>query len=102
MTNREAQPCRFENGRPLNLPASPADKLYARVHKIMSALPITAARDFRTFSPRVPQTFEELGIPQSLVMDLMCRRLLLEGFSNLQSLSRKLRLSFPILNAVFH
>src|SRR5450755_4344337 len=67
----------------------------------MSALPITNARDLRTFAPRVPQTFDELGIPQSLVMDLMLRRLLLEGFSNLQSLGKKLRLSFPILNSVF-
>src|SRR5579872_6915340 len=68
----------------------------------MSALPVSNMHDFRTFSPRVPQTFEELGIPESLVMDLMLRRLLLEGFSNLQNLGRKLRLSFPILNSVFH
>src|SRR5258708_4682159 len=67
----------------------------------MSALPVPTIRDFRTFAPRVPQTFEELGIPETLVMDLVLRRLLLEGFSNLQSLGRKLRLSFPILNAVF-
>src|SRR3984893_10976452 len=67
----------------------------------MSALPVSAARDPRNFAPRVPQTFEELGIPQSLVMDLMLRRLLLEGFCTLQSLGKKLRLSFPILSAVF-
>ena len=67
----------------------------------MSALPATPPRDHRSFAPRVPQTFEQLGIPSSLVMDLMLRRLLLEGFSNLQSLGKKLRLSFPILNIVF-
>jgi len=67
----------------------------------MSALPVSAVRDPRNFAPKVPQTFEELGIPQSLVLDLMLRRLLLEGFSNLQSLGKKLRLSFPILSAVF-
>ena len=67
----------------------------------MSALPVPTFRDFRTFAPKVPQTFEELGIPDTLVMDLMLRRLLLEGFSNLQSLGKKLRLSFPILNSVF-
>ena len=44
---------------------------------------------------------EELGISQSIVIDLMLRRLLLEGFSNLQTLSRKLRLSVAILNGVF-
>ncbi len=53
------------------------------------------------FSPSVPQTFEELGISQSLVLDLVVRRLLLEGFSNLQSLSNTLKLSVPILNVVF-
>jgi predicted ATPase with chaperone activity len=67
----------------------------------MSALPVSATRDLRNFAPRVPQTFEELGIPQSLVMDLMLRRLLLEGLCNLQSLGNKLRLSFPILTTVF-
>src|SRR5271165_276482 len=54
-----------------------------------------------SFSPSVPQTFEELGISQSLVLDLVVRRLLLEGFSNLQSLSNTLKLSVPILNVVF-
>lgn len=53
------------------------------------------------FSPAIPQSFEELGISQSLVLDLVLRRLLLEGFSNLQSLSNTLKLSVPILNTVF-
>jgi Cdc6-like AAA superfamily ATPase len=53
------------------------------------------------FAPSVPQTFEDLGISQSLVLDLVLRRLLLEGFSNLQSLSQSLRLSVPILSTVF-
>ena len=54
------------------------------------------------FAPSVPQTFEDLGISQSLVLDLVLRRLLLEGFSNLQSLSQTLKLSVPILNIVFN
>ncbi|MGD0300843.1 MAG: AAA family ATPase, partial [Bryobacteraceae bacterium] len=54
------------------------------------------------FAPGVPQTFEELGISQTLVLDLVLRRLLLEGFSNLQSLSNTLRVSMPILNIVFN
>jgi hypothetical protein len=54
------------------------------------------------FAPGVPQSFEDLGISQSLVLDLVLRRLLLEGFSNLQSLSQTLRLSVPILNIVFN
>jgi len=55
-----------------------------------------------TFSPSVPQTFEELGISQSLVLDLVVRRLMLEGFSNLQSLSNTLKLAVPVLNTVFN
>ena len=54
------------------------------------------------FAPGVPQTFEELGISQSLALDLVLRRLLLEGFSNLQSMSRTLKLSLPILTIVFN
>src|SRR6266436_2154584 len=54
-----------------------------------------------SFSPPIPQTFEALGIPQNLVMDLMVRRLLLEGFTTLANLSRSLRLAQPILNNVF-
>jgi len=54
------------------------------------------------FAPGIPQTFEDLGISQSLVLDLVLRRMLLEGFSNLQGLSHTLKLSFPILTIVFN
>lgn len=53
------------------------------------------------FSPPVPQSFKDLGVPESLVMDLVLRRLLIEGYSSLASLSRSLRLSVPIVDAVF-
>jgi predicted ATPase with chaperone activity len=53
------------------------------------------------FSPAIPQTIEELGIPQSIVMDLMCRRLLLEGQSTLAILSDKLKVSVAIIDIVF-
>jgi hypothetical protein len=54
-----------------------------------------------TFAPKAPQNFEDLGISQPLVMDLVLRRLLLEGYSSLTVLGGKLRLSFPILLTVF-
>ena len=54
-----------------------------------------------TFSPAQPQNFEQLGVPESLVLDLVVRRLLIEGYSSLQGLSRSLRLSVPIIDAVF-
>jgi len=53
------------------------------------------------FAPAIPQTVEQLGIPQSLVIDLMLRRALLEGFTTLQSLSNALRISVPVANAIF-
>ena len=62
----------------------------------------TQTSAFRSgFAPPVPQTFEELGISQALVLDLMLRRLLLEGYSNLQSLSKTLRLSISVIDVVF-
>ena len=36
-----------------------------------------------------------------MVLDLVLRRLLLEGYSNLQSLSATLKVSLPVLNIVF-
>jgi hypothetical protein len=53
------------------------------------------------FAPKVPQTLEELGISHALVLDLMLRRLLLEGFCTLESLSKKLRLSVGVLSGIF-
>ena len=53
------------------------------------------------FAPAVPQNHEELGIPVSLVLDLVLRRLLIEGYSTLQSLSTALKLSIPIVDSAF-
>ena len=44
------------------------------------------------FAPVPPQTMEDLGISQTLVLDLMLRRVLLEGYCTLASLSEKLKL----------
>ncbi|MGD1094675.1 MAG: AAA family ATPase [Bryobacteraceae bacterium] len=53
------------------------------------------------FSPAVPQSFAEVGISESLVLDLVLRRMLIEGFSSLAGLSRALRLSVPIIDLAF-
>lgn len=53
------------------------------------------------FAPSVPQTFEDLGLSQALVTDLVLRRLMLEGFSNIQTLSGRLRVSPAIVDVVF-
>ncbi len=44
---------------------------------------------------------EDLHLSQSLVLDLVLRRLLLDGFSSLQGLSKSLRLSIPIVDQAF-
>jgi hypothetical protein len=54
-----------------------------------------------SFAPPVPQSYEELHLSESLVLDLVLRRLLLDGFSSLQSLGRSLRLSIPIVDKAF-
>ena len=63
-------------------------------------MPATEALRAR-FAPPVPQNYDDLGISQSLVLDLVLRRLLIEGFSTLDSLSRALRVSIPIVDTAF-
>src|SRR5579863_2827843 len=53
------------------------------------------------FNPAIPQNFSDLGISESLVLDLVLRRMLIEGFSSLHGLSRSLRISVPIVDIVF-
>jgi len=53
------------------------------------------------FSPAIPQNFAELGISESLVLDLMLRRMVIEGNCTLASLGRSLRLAVPIVDMVF-
>jgi hypothetical protein len=69
--------------------------------RLLSFMAATLAPAHTAFSPTIPQNFEDLGISQSLVLDLVVRRLLLEGFCTLQSLSNTLKLSVPVLNIVF-
>jgi predicted ATPase with chaperone activity len=54
-----------------------------------------------SFLPPVPQTFADLGIPESLVLDLMLRRMVIEGFSSMTGLSKSIRVSLPIVDLVF-
>ncbi len=53
------------------------------------------------FCPAIPQTFKELGISESLVLDLMLRRMVIEGYTTLAGLSRSLMISVPIVDTVF-
>ncbi|MCX6610182.1 MAG: AAA family ATPase [Acidobacteria bacterium] len=53
------------------------------------------------FAPAIPENFDDLGLSQGYVTDLVLRRLLLEGFSSLSSLSQTLKLSVSIIDIVF-
>jgi hypothetical protein len=54
-----------------------------------------------TFHPAVPQTFAELAIPEGLVLDLVLRRMTIEGYSSLQGLGKSLHLAVPIVDLIF-
>ncbi|MCL6506299.1 MAG: AAA family ATPase [Bryobacteraceae bacterium] len=53
------------------------------------------------FAPRAPESLEQLGVPEILVQDLILRRVFIERTSTLASLSRALKLSLPVVEAVF-
>ncbi len=53
------------------------------------------------FTPSIPQNSQELGIPEPLLLDLVIRRLLIEGQTTLARLSEALRLSIPVVDSVF-
>ncbi len=54
-----------------------------------------------SFFPKAPVRPEELRIPIALVEDLMLRRLYVKGEATLKGLCRELKLSFPLLHALF-
>jgi hypothetical protein len=52
--------------------------------------------------PIIPDRLEDLGIPRSVVADLVLRYLWLHGTGTLAALHETLKLSFPVLETVFH
>jgi Cdc6-like AAA superfamily ATPase len=53
------------------------------------------------FFPTAPEKIEDIGVSESLLMDLIVRRLSLEGTANLAGLSEKLKLSYPVVDHLF-
>ncbi|MCZ2074698.1 MAG: AAA family ATPase [Bryobacteraceae bacterium] len=53
------------------------------------------------FRPKAPQTFEEAGVSQTLVTDLVLKRTMLQGSATLGALSGALKLSPAIIEMVF-
>ena len=52
--------------------------------------------------PLIPDRAEDLGIPRALVTDLILRYLWLHGSGTLATLHTVLKLSFPVLETLFH
>lgn len=52
--------------------------------------------------PTMPDKIEDLGISRAVVSDLILRYLWLHGSGTLSSLHQTLKLSFPVLETVFH
>ena len=52
--------------------------------------------------PVVPDRIEDLGVPRSVVADLVLRYLWLHGSGTLALLNETLKLSFPVLETLFH
>ncbi|HUI56043.1 MAG TPA: hypothetical protein VLY04_13800 [Bryobacteraceae bacterium] len=52
--------------------------------------------------PLIPDRLEDLGIPRAMVSDLIMRYLWLHGSGTLEALHSTLKLSFPILENMFH
>ena len=52
--------------------------------------------------PVIPDRVEDLGIPRAMVTDLILRYLWLHGSGTLAALHDTLKLSFPILETLFH
>ena len=53
------------------------------------------------FAPPTPTNFAALGIRENLVLDLVLRRLMLEGTTSLAAMAQKLRVSIPIIDHIF-
>ena len=52
--------------------------------------------------PIIPDRIEDLGIPRSVATDLVLRYLWLHGNGTLATLNSVLKLSFPVLETIFH
>lgn len=69
----------------------------------MSLAPVIAPPPSRQDSrPVIPDRVEDVGIPRALVGDLILRYLWLHGSATLAALNATLKLSFPVLETMFH
>src|ERR1022692_4280289 len=68
----------------------------------MSAAHVTLKTLRQDCWPVVPDRLDDLGVPRSVVADLVLRYLWLHGSGTLALLNETLKLSFPVLEILFH
>jgi hypothetical protein len=68
----------------------------------MSALANSADPLRREARPPIPDRLDDLGLPRAMVGDLVLRYLWLHGTGTLEALHESLKLSFPVLETLFH
>src|SRR5947209_3497211 len=69
---------------------------------VLAAQPVVNHPEHSDARPIIPDRIEDLGIPRALVSDLVLRYLWLHGSATLSRLHETLKLSFPILETLFH
>ena len=69
---------------------------------IAPPIPVAPASEEVRARPTIPDRLGELGIPRAMVSDLVLRYLWLHGTGTLALLHETLKLSFPVLESVFH
>jgi hypothetical protein len=87
--------------------ARPEDKLKmqtAQLHAVdrLPERPKDENQSRPQFWPEMPYRVEDLGIPKSSVVDLILRRLYATGSGSLEGLSETLKLSFQVVEKIFH
>lgn len=81
-----------------------ADRVWSRyvTPTITAAHPIPPASPEPQSRPIIPDRIEDLGIQHAVVSDLILRYLWLHGSGTLATLHATLKLSFPVLETLFH
>src|SRR5580704_15255321 len=73
------------------------------LRRSLTQMPLETLEEVRpVFYPTTPDKIEDLNVSESLLLDLIVRRLSLEGTSNLAGLSQKLKLSQNVVSHLFN
>ena len=83
--------------KPASKPAAPPKPL-----TVSPPTAVAASTEEVRVRPTTPDRIGDLGIPRAMVSDLILRYLWLHGTGTLSALHESLKLSFPVLETLFH